>query len=81
MDDRPQAKRLGAQESLPGQREQPAIAWHGITACYSAGATGSVWHRTDNGYTDFYSSQDSTNSVKMHLKELDGGFFFFSFSF
>lgn len=72
MDDHPQAQRLGAQGSLPGQREQHGIAWHGTTAWCSAGATGSVWHHMDNGYTDLYSGQDRINSVKMHLKGLDG---------
>lgn len=64
MDDHPPAKRLGAQWSLPGQREKHGIAWHGTTACYSAGATGSVWHHMDNGYTNLYSSQESISAVK-----------------
>lgn len=69
MDDHPQAGRLGALGSLPGQGEQHGIAWHGTTACYSAGATGSVWHHMGNGYADLNSSQDSINSFKMQTAD------------
>lgn len=39
------------------------------TACYSAGATGSVWHHMGSGYTNLCCSQDSTNPVKMQTAE------------
>lgn len=55
----------GAWGSLPGQRQHHGIAWHDTTACYSARATGSIWHQMDNGCTDIYSSQDGINTVKM----------------